>query len=258
MIPAPLPAEVLAAGWPLAAALAAALASARVREGRRRGRAGAALHELRRPLQAIALAPAPGPGGAEQAELALAALEDVECAVSGRPRELCLRPQAMRPLVERAVERWRPVAGHRNGSGPGIELRWEAGRALALVDPRRIEQALDNLIANAVEHGRTPVTIVALAGDGSLRLTVRNPIAEGAAGPAGGARPARRGWGLSIVAAIAAVHGGRFLFDRSGGFATGTLELPLAGAGAARAAPVPRPGPVALAARGRPLDGRLA
>jgi len=247
-----------AAGWLVAGTLGCLLGAARLRDRRRTECAGAAMHELRRPLSAIALGAGAGPCGPEQAELALAALDDVERAVCGEPPELRLRPCDPGPLVERAVERWRPVAGGGNGSGPGIELRWEAGRALVLADARRLAQALDNLLANSIEHGRAPVTVSAQAWDGRLRLTVRNRTVSGAAGR-GAPGPLRRGCGLSIVAAIATVHGGRFLFDRDAEFATGTLEVPLASAGAADWAPAPAERrPLALATRPRDLDGRVA
>ena len=52
-------AELGVAGWPLGVTLAAALVGDRVRKARRRAALNRALHELRRPLQALALAPAP-------------------------------------------------------------------------------------------------------------------------------------------------------------------------------------------------------
>ena len=50
----------IVAGWPLAATMAAVATAQGLRAGRRRGALNEALHELRRPLQAIALA---GGGG---------------------------------------------------------------------------------------------------------------------------------------------------------------------------------------------------
>lgn len=56
------------AGWPVAASLAVAVVAQGLRAGRHRTALNEALHELRRPLQAIALAAGPpgaAPGGVE-------------------------------------------------------------------------------------------------------------------------------------------------------------------------------------------------
>ena len=42
-----------------------------------------------------------------------------------------------------------------------IEIRWRAGEAWVIADPRRLLRAFDNLIANALEHGTPPVTLSA-------------------------------------------------------------------------------------------------
>lgn len=246
------------AGWALVAVLGSALAFGRLRMRRVEAGVRLALHELRRPLTAIALAPRPAAWG-EQVELALAAVEDVEDALSGRQSVLRLQPYSVRPLVERAIERWASAAESRDQARGGIELRWQAGSASALIDGRRFSQALDNLIANAIEHGSSPVTVIALASEDSLRLIVRNPIASSERRPGG--IVSGHGWGLGIVSAIAVAHGGRFLFDRSGGFATGTLELPLCGraSSGAQTEPAGAAAPLALAARlSKVLGGPIA
>ena len=94
-------AELGVAGWPLGVTLAAALVGDRVRKARRRAALNRALHELRRPLQALALAPAsPGKSPAPAAaELALAALDDLDHEINGSPRDLAPRPVACRALV---------------------------------------------------------------------------------------------------------------------------------------------------------------
>ncbi|HEX2372295.1 MAG TPA: hypothetical protein VHI33_06730, partial [Solirubrobacterales bacterium] len=78
--------HALLAGWPLALTAAAILARERVRGGRRRGALNRALHELRRPLQALALGAGDGPrddrsvngDGPGKLELALSALDDLD------------------------------------------------------------------------------------------------------------------------------------------------------------------------------------
>ncbi|MDX6663649.1 MAG: hypothetical protein QOG09_1751, partial [Solirubrobacterales bacterium] len=88
-------AQPLLDGWPVAATLALALAGDRVRCGRRRSTLNGALHELRRPLQILALsaaAPATPTGeGASPLELTWLALADLDRHINGgsgpfRPR----------------------------------------------------------------------------------------------------------------------------------------------------------------------------
>ena len=47
------------------------------------------------------------------------------------------------------------VAGARGVAlgGGSLELRWRAGEAAVIGDGAALEQALDNLIVNAIEHG---------------------------------------------------------------------------------------------------------
>jgi signal transduction histidine kinase len=245
------------AGWPLALVVAGILVRERVREGRRRGALNRALHELRRPLQALALAPHTATrnghssenGAPGRLELALAALDDLDREINGNEQPIRLRPVACRPWVEGSLGRWRLAAGR---SGSQVELRWRAGRATVLADPRRLAQALDNLIVNAIEHGRPPIRVEASAGTAHVRIVVRDggcadpdPDADGepetgsvATLPAlawlrapGRRRPSRgrRGHGLDVVARIAAEHGGRFMVRRGPRGTVAALELPLAG-----------------------------
>ena len=220
-------AELGVAGWPLGLTLAAALVGSRFRESRRRAALNRNLHELRRPLQALALAPAsswnaPVPTAAE---LALAALDDLDREINGSPRPLAPRPVACRVLVESAVERWRGPAAEARRS---LELRWSAGSVMAMADPGRVAQALDNLLANAIQHGGLRVWVEAAIGARGVRISVSNtarrpPVRKGRA-----RRDPRRGHGLRVVAAIAAAHGGRFLVQHPAGAWVAILELPLA------------------------------
>jgi K+-sensing histidine kinase KdpD len=245
-----LPAEALAAGWPLAVVLGLSLVAARGRERRRTASLEFALHELRRPLQALALSPprmaTDGPGiASERLASALAALGDLERAVDGAPAGLRLRPVALRPLVQAAIERC-------SGSAFEVGLTWSAGEAAVEADAARVGQALDNLLENALEHGRPPVRVSGAVSRSVIRVVVMNATdsefdsnGNGAGGGANGngSRPrghgvraaeragkgsGPRGHGLRIVAAIASSHGGRFLFDRTDSSAMAMLELPLA------------------------------
>jgi signal transduction histidine kinase len=239
-----------AAGWPLALTAVAILARERVRAGRRRGALNRALHELRRPLQALALVGRPGEsdgrprnrnGVPGRVDLALAALDELDRAINGGPSPLRLRPVVCRPWVEGSLGRWRVAAGR---AGSPVELRWRAGSATVLADPRRLAQALDNLIVNAIEHGGPPVRVEGAVSGGRLRIAVldggRSASGAEAYGPS--APPTRlsalvrrlrtrgrRGHGLDVVARIAAEHGGRFLVRHHDRGTAAVLELPLAG-----------------------------
>ena len=108
-------------------------------------------------------------------------------------------------------------------------------------DPRRIAQALDNLVDNALRHGAGTIHVSARAQDGRVELHVRD---AGPGFPAdfiadafdrfARADPARArggsGLGLSIVRVIARAHGGeaRAANQPSGG-ADVSIELPAGG-----------------------------
>ncbi len=224
-------------GWPLAATMAAALAAQGLRAGRRRSSLNRALHELRRPLQAIALAgasPAASPPVLESSvQMAAAALERLDREVNGGGLRLPPEQVELRPLLEASVRRWRARA---ELSGGSLALRWRAGRAA--VDGHRVElsQALDNLIVNAIEHGGPEISVDARPAGGRVRIVVADSgraarPAERREGPGEAiARLAgrhRHGHGLAVVREIAAGHEGRFTLRRSDRGSLAILELPL-------------------------------
>jgi signal transduction histidine kinase len=94
-----------------------------------------------------------------------------------------------------------------------------------LCDPEAIARALDNLIANALEHGAGRIRIEGLGRPGRVRVHVANR--GGPRVPAAGRDP-RRGHGLGIVRLVAEEHGGRFAACRHRDGASAVLELPLA------------------------------
>jgi len=147
------------------------------------------------------------------AELSAALL--VIARADGGRLPLALRPLDTRQLLEGVGVRF------------GSRLH-ESGRALAVVagrpvtltaDRRRLEQALDNLVENALRHGDGTIRVTATAGGATLTIDVHD---EGPGFPAdfiataferfSRADPARSrggtGLGLSIVRAIARSHGG--------------------------------------------------
>jgi signal transduction histidine kinase len=224
------PAGLVWAGWPLALLLGALLLGIRMRGVRRQVAIEAALHELRRPLQALALGAGPGAStsgngdGPPPLELAICALADLDRAVNGveRPPDTS-RLLRLRPLVEGCVERWMPAA---ELSGYELDLEWRAGSAAVVADPRRLAQALDNLVANALEHGASPVVVRAVVVERGVRVAVSD--SGGAASDVHRRRHGRRHSGLRIVAAIAADCGGRFVLERAADGTVAVLELPLA------------------------------
>jgi signal transduction histidine kinase len=232
--------------WPLAASMAVVL-TAQLRAGRRRGAMNEALHELRRPLQAIALAGSGGrpgfaPGADSSIELAAAALERLDREINGGPVDAVRAAVCLRPLLQGAVGRWKARAVLAGGS---LELRWRAGDAVISGDRSGLSQAFDNLIVNAIEHGGPSIVVEARRRGDRLRVSVAD------SGPA--SRPqerrdspaaviarlsgrSRRGHGLPVVRRIAADHGGRFVLRRSEEGSLAVLELPLSAGEAKRAA----------------------
>jgi len=233
----------VAIGWPLAASMALALTAQGWRAGRRRSALNEALHELRRPLQAMALATS-GPGGAAppvvegSVQLAAAALERLDREINGGGPVAAMRGAVrLQPLAQAAVGRWRARVVLAGGS---LELRWQAGTAVVEGERTGLAQALDNLIVNAIEHGGPSIVVEARRRGDRLRVSVadsgraarpesrRESPAEAIARLTG---RRRRGHGLSVVRKVAASHEGRFVLRRSEEGSLAVLELPLAAAG---------------------------
>lgn len=226
----------IAAGLPMAASLAMATGISAIREGRRRSSLNEAIHELRRPLQALALSlPADAPR-AEAMESALgmaaAAVDRLDREVNGVTAPSAPQPVAVRPIVEAAIERWRARAA---AEGRSLRLSWSAGEPELRGDEVALAQAVDNLISNAFEHGAGEIAIdVRRAGD-FVRVEVRDEGGAEAGSKRGwrrgrdrGARR-RHGHGLRIVRRAAARHGGSFRLRRSAHGSGARLVLPLAG-----------------------------
>jgi hypothetical protein len=199
-----------------------------------------ALHELRRPLQALLLmeersgrpaAAAQRAGRRGLLELATSALQDLDGALNGGGPTRAPRRFSCRESVMGCLERWRPQAGRVGG----IRVYWDAGPAMIEGDAGRLAQALDNLVSNALEHGGPPIVVTGAHVAGRIRITIANGVRTG-----GGARQPdpRRGHGTAVVSEVARAHGGRFVLCQTGSGCVAALELPISEPGYA---PVTRP-----------------
>lgn len=225
----------IATGWPFAASLAAAAAAGTLWRGRRRTALNEALHELRRPLQALALVtPGAGPDARKGLDLnlqmAAAALERLDREINGAAPAALQEALAARPLAEAAVERWRARAALGGGS---LRLRWQAANAVIRGDCEALGGALDNLIVNAIEHGGPRIELRATLGVGWLRLAVVDRGREARPRIRAGGRlewlsgRRRHGHGLRVVRRTAVAHGGEFRLRISAAGGEAVLELPL-------------------------------
>jgi two-component system sensor histidine kinase MtrB len=217
-----------AAGWAAAGALFLALLTVRSAESRRRRALNRALHELRRPLQAMLLGPAAASCGA--GDLVSAALGRLEAEVNGGPSPAELSTVAPRSVLEQAVARWQPRA---RASGGALELSWRARVDAVLADAADLAQAIDNLLVNALDHGGPPVRIEATSRPGRLRIAVVDGGRDGRPPTVGAPKDERHGHGLAVVQRFAFRHRGRFFVHGLERGTVAVLELPAGGGGGA-------------------------
>lgn len=220
----------VAAGLPMAASLALAGGITSVREGRRRAALNEAMHELRRPLQALSLA-LPGDRDEQRVadsslRLAVAALERLDQEINGGESLDELSLVSMRPLLEEAVHRWEPQAAL---SGGCVQLQWAGEEVWVTGSHSMLSQTVDNLISNGLEHSGGEVTIETRQEGPCLVLLVRSSGRKSHRQPPRRSRRGgrdRHGHGLRVVARVARSHGGTFKLRLSEEGAEAQLLLP--------------------------------
>jgi signal transduction histidine kinase len=163
-------------------------------------------HELRGPLQAIALAaPDACRPDVERARIALA---DLAAARSGRRADAETEPVRLDRLVWRAATA-SDLAARRVGGG--VHLDWSAGPVMIEANRGRLAQAFGNLLANAVEHGGGHVRVIGRRTSRGVRVEVRD---------------SGRGHGLTIAAKAVRDSGGTLTAAKAGSGTAIAIDLP--------------------------------
>ena len=223
----------IAAGLPMAASFAMATGISAVREVRRRSALNEAMHELRRPLQVLALSLPAGSSGGEEASgsalrMAVDAIDRLDREINGRPGGEVSDTLSLRRAIEAAVARWRPRA---TVEGRSLELFWRVGEPVLIGGDIELVQALDNMISNGFEHGSGAVEIEVSETSSGLRIAVLDGGVEQSARRSCSERDRRarrrHGHGLRIVRRAAAQHGGSFCLRTAPGGSEARLELSL-------------------------------
>jgi signal transduction histidine kinase len=123
-----------------------------------------------------------------------------------------LVPLEVGPLLDRVAARFCATA-----AGLGRDIHVDTGHVgLAQADPDRLEQALANLIANALQHGAGTVSVVAREAPDAVVFLVTDEgsgfsatmLSHGFERFAHSVSGGGSGLGLSVVAAVARAHGG--------------------------------------------------
>jgi signal transduction histidine kinase len=219
-----------------AALCLAVIAAVRMRlESSRRHAIAESMHELRGALTALRLAAVGDLSERVEAlrtqiDRACAAVEDLDGhfrGISDHTREHALEVVDLGEVVRHRAEAWDGLAFARGGA---VGLRWPIGPVLVHADPKRLHQALDNLIANGLDHGGGIVTLRGALADGVVRISVSDR-------GSGFERPlhdlprarwdAEHGHGLAIVRRAIEMHDGRLRATSGPSGANVEVELPL-------------------------------
>ena len=259
MIAGDLPESVLAAVM-LGPAVSAVVALGMLRSRSRKIRAlNRSLHEVRRPLQVLALAipdgrPAAAPGSigtpaagrraaqwqrvsTEPLRQAISALSVLDQQINGgsvrtpgvRRTELV----AVRLMADSCVRRWVPFA---RLAGSELRMVWTGPDDLVRGDGTALAAALENLISNSIEHGGDTIEVSGMAIGRKVRLVVTD---TGVASDGGGGLPERpallndldgiagHGHGLEVVAETVSAHGGKLETEFGDSRSEAVIVLPV-------------------------------
>lgn len=167
--------------------------------------------------------------------MAATALERLDREINGGAVEAVREELTVGDLLTESAGRCAVLAA---AAGKRLVLR-PAGVAKVDGDRFALAQAVDNLLANAIEHGGPRIVLAATPVADAVRISVKDCARPLAARPSRprpprtplGARlfgAARHGHGLRVVRRTASAHGGRFELRHSPGGAEAILELPLA------------------------------
>ena len=208
-------------------------------------------HELRNPLNGALLqlalaerslarsrdqAVAPAAAAIEQASVEIRRISTLldDFLVFVRPQPIRLERCDVRALAARALDR-----GRLKAAAAGVSIVLEpSSEAIAAVDGSRVETAVFQLLANAIDAAsesadrevrvrvRAPGNAVAVeVEDHGAGLPSDAPIFE----PFYTTKQGGTGLGLAIVQRVAADHGGRIRHEQRPGATVFRLELPIAG-----------------------------
>jgi signal transduction histidine kinase len=226
----------------------AGLARGHLVRSRHRTAVNRALHELRRPLQAMALllpeyaseggppvrwaGGLPRPVGPEPIRQAIEALRHLDGEVNGRPVERRSRELlAARLMADACVRRW---AAHARLNGSEVGLAWTGPDLLVRGDAIALAGAIENLILNAIQHGGSEITVHGGEVAGRLRIAVEDRGPARHQGERSGVDPegigdvAGHGLGLGIARETVLEHGGRFECEFGDRRSVVELFLPIA------------------------------
>lgn len=208
-------------------ALLLAVAGREVRLIRLRGALNRALHELRRPLQVLAL-----DSPDMSVRQAIRAVGRLDHTLNGNPAPQATREElGCRLLLGACVRRWTSRA---HLAGAEIELGWIGPDVLVRGEGPALAAAFENLILNAIEHGGPRIRVEAIA----LGRWVRVEIADSgrASRPYGREgspaemiarqRDDRHGHGLEIVRRTVEQHGGKLEVKLDEAGSTVAVALP--------------------------------
>jgi two-component system OmpR family sensor kinase len=199
-----------------------------------------ASHQLRTPLALLTTElelALKGPRSPDELRAALASAAESTERLSRLADDLLLLARADDGRVPLKAEET-DVADLAGQVGARFGIRVDAEPLVVKADPLRLEQALANMVDNAVRHGGGEVTLTVARRNGSVELHV---LDEGVGftepflvqaferfSRADPTRPDGSGLGLAIVETIARAHGGEaHAANRPGGGADVWLALPL-------------------------------